>query len=336
MVLLGVLANVPTIPGTKIDLTVPYAAEGPGPTYNTLDQVDGKPIVDVQGAQLDPTSGHLNMTTVSVRTQLTLAQAAERWLVEKDTLVPIEQLFPKNKSTDEVNQDNQAQFASSESAATISAMNYLHKRVVVGVKDVVEGSPAEGQLNKDDLIDTVDGEHLTSPTQIQQKIRAKKPGDKVDLRIVRGNQTMDKTLALAQHGQDGKIPFMGVLMEAQPADGIKVNYNLNDVGGPSAGMMFSLAVVDKLSPGELNGGRFVAGTGTIDEDGKVGPIGGISHKMDAAESSGAELFLAPADNCTEVQRQYHGKLNVAKVSTLADSVHAMEAFNKGESFPTCN
>ena len=336
MVLLGVLANVPTIPGTKIDLTVPYAAEGPGPTYNTLDQVDGKPIVDVQGAQLDPTSGHLNMTTVSVRTQLTLAQAAERWLVEKDTLVPIEQLFPKNKSTDEVNQDNQAQFASSESAATISAMNYLHKRVVVGVKDVVKGSPAEGQLNKGDLIDTVDGEHLTSPTQIQQKIRAKKPGDKVDLRIVRGNQTMDKTLTLAQHGQDGKIPFMGVLMEAQPADGIKVNYNLNDVGGPSAGMMFSLAVVDKLSPGELNGGHFVAGTGTIGEDGKVGPIGGISHKMDAAESTGAELFLAPAGNCTEVQRQYHGKLKVAKVSTLADSVHAMEAFNKGESFPTCN
>ena len=114
-----------------------------------------------------------------------------------------------------------------------------------------------------------------------------------------------------------------------------MNYNLNDIGGPSAGMMFSLAVIDKLTPGALNGGKFVAGTGTINEDGEVGPIGGIVHKVHAAQEAGAELFLAPADNCAEAVSRDTGDMVVAKVHTLDDAIEAMQNFAEGNAVETC-
>ena len=129
--------------------------------------------------------------------------------------------------------------------------------------------------------------------------------------------------------------MLGILMTSEPAGGITVNYNLNDIGGPSAGMMFSLAVIDKLTPGALNGGKFVAGTGTINEDGQVGPIGGITHKIRAAEDDGAELFLAPGGNCDAVKRVHTEHMTVAKVDNLAEAVEAMEDFAAGRDVPAC-
>ena len=114
-----------------------------------------------------------------------------------------------------------------------------------------------------------------------------------------------------------------------------MTYNLNDVGGPSAGMIFALAVIDKLSPGELTHGRTVAGTGTINEEGQVGPIGGISHKLAGARDAGVELFLAPAGNCAEVNRVDSGEMVVAKVATLDDAVKALDDFAAGHDVLTC-
>ena len=130
--------------------------------------------------------------------------------------------------------------------------------------------------------------------------------------------------------------MLGILMDSEPADGLKVHYNLNDIGGPSAGMMFSLAVIDKLTPGELNGGKFVAGTGTINDDGEVGPIGGITHKIRGSRDEGAELFLAPKGNCDAVKQADAGDMTVAAVSTLQEAVDAMEAFAAGRDVPTCD
>src|SRR5699024_8233544 len=127
VVVLVTLLGLPSIPGTDIDLTVPYAAEGKGPTFNTLGEEGGKQVVEVTGAETSKPAGHLNMTTVSVHTKLTLGQALARWLTTDDTLVPIGQIFPANKSPAEVQQQNQAAFAASESNATTAAMNYLNK-----------------------------------------------------------------------------------------------------------------------------------------------------------------------------------------------------------------
>ncbi|AIT60475.1 YlbL family protein [Corynebacterium doosanense] len=335
VVVLASLMVMDHVPFTDISLAVPYAAEGPGPMFDTLGEVEGEQVVSIDGADTDETAGELNMTTVSVRTNMSLAQAAARWVGTDDDLVPIEQVFPPNVSEEDVQKSNEAAFLMSESAATVAAMHYLGAEVKVVVAEVLEGSPAQGPLQADDVITHVDGREVDQPGQVQDLVRAKKPGEEVALTVDRGGHEEHVTVTLAESDEDPHVPQVGILMTSAPVEDIKVNYNLQDVGGPSAGMMFSLAVIDKLSPGELNGGRVVAGTGTIAESGEVGPIGGIVHKVEAAEENGVELFLAPSSNCAEAMSRDRGDLVVASVDTLEDAVTAMEDFTAGRDVKTC-
>ncbi|MBV7292492.1 YlbL family protein [Corynebacterium sp. TAE3-ERU16] len=326
VVALTYLAMADHIPGTGIDLTVPYAAEGPGPTFDTLGEYRGEKVVDISGAELDETEGNLDMTTVEIRTGMTLAEAVRRWLSE-DTLVPIDHFIRPGETLEEVSQRNEVLFSSSESAATIAAMTYLDKPLQVRVVGVAEDSAAEGELRDGDIIRSVDGTAVTLPIEVQEAVRGKKPGDRIRLEVDRegGDRAVDVTLG--SHPDQPDVPLLGVMMDATPADGITVNYNLEDIGGPSAGMMFSLAVVDKLSEGPLNGGRFVAGTGTISVTGDVGSIGGIVHKVRAARDAGAEVFLAPSANCAEAVSRDHGDMAVLKVDTLAEAIDQMAAYD---------
>ena len=114
-----------------------------------------------------------------------------------------------------------------------------------------------------------------------------------------------------------------------------MKYNLEDVGGPSAGMMFALAVIDKLSPGQLNHGKYVVGTGTIDDDGNVGHIGGIEHKARAAADDNAELFLAPKDNCADLRGKDFGAMKIVSVATLEDAVTQMDNYAAGKDLHLC-
>ena len=114
-----------------------------------------------------------------------------------------------------------------------------------------------------------------------------------------------------------------------------MTFNLSDVGGPSAGLMFTLAVIDKMSAGDLNGGKFVAGTGTIDPVGKVGPIGGIQYKMVAAREAGAETFLVPADNCAEGRSMGDDCMELVKVDTLSGAVDSLHTLTSGGRPPAC-
>lgn len=324
------------IPGTDISLTVPYAAEGQGPMFDTLGEIDGTEVVELEGADADETGGELYMTTVSVRTQMTLAQAFGRWIASDDTIVPLEQVVPPNQTPDEVEEANKAAFTASEAAATVAAMNHLGADIEVVVADTLSGSPAEGELKPDDVITGVDGQAVDEPGQVQSHIRSLAPGDEVTLTVRRDNDEIEVPLTLVESDEDPSVPMIGVLMASQPVEDITVNYNLQDVGGPSAGMVFSLAVVDKLSPGELTGGNTVAGTGTIAEDGTVGPIGGIVHKVAAAREADVELFLAPAANCAEATSRETDGMVIASVDTLDDAITAMEAFDSGAEVKTCN
>ncbi|MEZ2121464.1 PDZ domain-containing protein [Corynebacterium sp. CCM 9203] len=326
VVVLTFLAMADHVPGTGIDLTVPYAAEGPGPTFNTLGEYRGVEVVDVVGADLDETEGNLNMTTVEVRTGMTFAQAVRRWLSE-DTLVPISHFIPPGTTLEEITERNEVQFSDSEAAATIAAMDYLDRPVEVRVLGTSPDSAADGVVREGDVIRAVDGREVTQPVEVRELVLEKSPGDQIRLDVVREGRPETLDLTLGSHGEDSDVPLLGVLMEVTPADGVTVTFNLDDIGGPSAGMMFSLAVVDKLSPGLLNGGRFVAGTGTIDADGTVGPIGGIVHKVRAARDAGAEVFLAPTANCAEAVSRDHGEMTVLKVDSLSDAIDQMAAYD---------
>lgn len=335
VLLLGLAVSTPNIPGTDISLAVPYAAEGPGPTFNTLGEVDGRQVIEISGAEADETAGNLDMTTVSVRTNMTMAQALGRWLFTDDTLVPIDHVFPADMDPEQIKESNEAAFTGSESAATIAAMNHLGRPTEVTVARVLEDTAATGVFEDGDAILAVDGESVQRPTEVAELAQAKKPGEEITFTVRRDGGETDLDLTLGELEQNPGVGAVGILMTSQPGDGVEVDYNLQDVGGPSAGMMFSLAVIDKLSPGELNGGNFVAGTGTITPEGTVGPIGGIVHKVDAAEAAGAELFLAPAENCAEAVSRDHGDMVVASVADLDEAITALETFADGGEVTVC-
>ncbi|QMV85909.1 PDZ domain-containing protein [Corynebacterium hindlerae] len=326
------LISSPTVPFTDIPLTVPYAAESPGPTFNTLAEYEGKKIVDITGTDVDQTTGNLNMTTVSVRTQMTLSQVMSRWLLSDDTIVPIESVFPPDLTEEEIKQQNQTAFSDSESSATLAAYRYLGRPTVVEVKDVMPDAPVKDLVTAGDRIVSFNGEKVESPAQLREFVAAKAPEEKVALGF-EGGQTREVVLGKNPHTGKG---LLGVILVSVPADGATIEYNLEDIGGPSAGLMFTLAVVDKLSPGELTGGKFIAGTGTIAESGEVGPIGGITHKIRAAKDAGAEVFLTPAANCGEAKTAKVKDITLLKVTSLTDAVKQLEAYNGGQQVTTCD
>lgn len=337
VVLLGGLLSVDKIPGTDIALTVPYAAEGPGPIVDTLSTVeDGDvEVVEVKAPEVDKPAGHLNMTTVSVRTNMTLLQVLGRWITTDDNIVPLSTVLPPDMSTEEVEEANLQAFTQSEAAATVTAMNYLKIPVKIVVAAVVKGGAADGALEPEDIITKIDGKAVNEPGEVQEAIQAKSPGDSVEVTYLRGDEEKTDTFTLGEHPHDKERALLGVSMTSTPVEDIEVKYNLQDIGGPSAGLLFSLAVIDKLSPGDLTGGANVAGTGTIGEDGKVGPIGGIVHKVEASKEKGVELFLAPSANCDEATSRDTGDMVVAKVDTIEDAVKAMEDYSAGRDVVTC-
>lgn len=360
VVALVALLAIPTVPGTDVNLTVPFAAEGEGPTYDTLGEVNGTPVVDITGtdAELDEglaeSDGQLNMTTVAVRTRLSLAETMKRWLASDDTIVPLEQVIPSDSTPEEVARRNAAAFAASESNATVAAMGHLGKPLETTVYELADDAPAAGTLRENDVITAVDGTRVTLPAEVAEAVAEHSPGDEVELTVRRGQEEMKETVTLgevpeelrdaggsgasaAEDAGESDRAYLGVTMVAQPAGDLKVRYNLKDIGGPSAGLMFSLAVVDKLSPGDISGGKFVAGTGTISADGTVGPIGGITHKVAAAQHAGAEVFLVPEGNCSEAaSRSYDGDIDLLSVDSLDGAVEALEKYNNGDDTPTCD
>lgn len=335
LLMLTSLVSMDRIPGTDIDLTVPYAAEGPGPLFDTLGQFNGEDVIEITGTNVDKTEGSLNLTTVSVRSGMTLTQALGRWLFTDDTLVPIEQVFPQDMTEDEVKEMNQQAFSSSEASATTAAMHYLNLPVGTEIAGVIEGSAADGILDVGDRVKEVDDEGDLTPSEVQAKVQAKKPGDEVRIKFddPDGNER-EETITLDESPVHDGQPRLGILMAAVPTGGMDVKYNLTDVGGPSAGMMFALAVIDKLDPANITHGMKIAGTGTINEDGAVGPIGGITHKVRASKDAGAEVFLAPAMNCSELTNVTD--IPIIKVNNIKDAIQSLDDFANGREYPTCN
>jgi PDZ domain-containing protein len=316
-------------------VSVPFVSLGPGPTFDTLGEVDGRQVVQIEGTQTHPTSGHLNMTTVSQRDDLTLGEALSLWLSGQEQLVPRDLVYPPGKSRDEVDKANDADFKNSEDSAEYAALGFLKYPEAVTVATVTDPGPSAGKLKSGDAIDAVNRTPVTSVEQFTTLLKNTKPGQLVTIDYRRKNEppgVVDVTLGT---NKDRDYGFMGVAVLDAPWAPFTVGFNLANIGGPSAGLMFSLAVVDKLTTGDLAGSTFVAGTGTITVDGKVGPIGGITHKMAAAREAGATVFLVPAKNCYEAASDIPAGLKLVKVETLGSAVDALHAMTSGTPTPSC-
>ncbi|MDV7352590.1 PDZ domain-containing protein [Rhodococcus oxybenzonivorans] len=326
IVVLGVLGTV---------ITVPYVALGPGPTFNTLGEVDGEEVVAIEGAEVDDTTGHLNMTTVAVRDNLNVFEAFGLWASGRQGIVPREEVYPPDKSKDEVKQENDADFQQSENSAELAALHFLDKPVVLEIAKVGEDGPSRDILKQGDRLVSVAGTPVSTVGDVQQAVADTAPQTEVPVVVVRDGVETSVPVVLGARPDDGSKGYLGITPEESPDVPFTVDFNLADVGGPSAGLMFALALIDKLSPGELNGGKFVAGTGTIDSDGDVGPIGGIKYKLIAASEAGAETFLVPAMNCDEARQGAPDGLRLVKVENLDGAVDALAAVNSGADAPHC-
>ncbi len=328
--------------------TVPLVAMGPGPTYDTLGQAEVEtengaleevPVIEVSGREPDVTTGSLRMTTVAVRDRLTLVDAMRFWLDPAQVVVPRDQVFPPDRSRDEVRESNAAEMVGSENSAEAAAYRYLGIPMEARVEGVDPAGPAAGHLEPGDVIVSVDGVPVPDTTEVVEQVSAHRPGDQVEVAYRRdGGEVTTTTVTLAAAGPDGdpEQGRLGILVGDTPADGTDVTISVApDVGGPSAGLILAIAIVDRLSPGEATGGADVAGSGTISPDGTVGSIGGIRHKIRAAQEVGATEFLVPAANCAEAVQNPPDGIRLIEVSTLAGALEALETAAAGGEPPTC-
>ena len=224
----------------------------------------------------------------------------------------------------------------SQENATTAALRQLGIAVETRllVQDIPAGSPSKGKLRTGDLLVSVDGTKVVGGAQLRDLITSRDPGDTVRLVVRRQGKKVGVTIRTTE-AEDGRA-IVGVTTRDEADYPFTVEIRLEDVGGPSAGLMFALGIVEKLTPGSLSGGRHVAGTGTIDDAGGVGPIGGITQKMVGAQRSGATVFLAPADNCAEARRTKPDGLQLVRAATLNSAVRALELIRAGRpGIPRC-
>lgn len=330
-------------------LPTPYVIQRPGPVYNTLGtaaDADGEqvPLISVEGAETYETAGSLDLTTVQVvgNRQRTPSwfELALAWTDSSKAVVPLDSVFPEGVTTEQRDAQNATLMVDSQHEATAAALGELgyDTGAKVAVVDAVEGTPADGVLEADDVITAIDGTAVESAKQLRQSIQDA-GGDAVELTLLRGGEEKTVEVTPEERTADGKTTWVvGVTLRTDYDFPIDVTIQLDNVGGPSAGMMFALGIIDTLTPGELNGGKDVAGTGTIEADGTVGPIGGIRQKLYGARDAGADYFLAPESNCDDVVGHIPSGLTVVSTSTLEESVHALEVIADGgdvSALPTC-
>ena len=330
-------------------LPTPYVIQRPGPVYDTLGTAAGEdgeqvPLISIEGAETFDTAGTLDLTTVQVvgnreRTP-SWFELALAWTDSSRAVVPLDSVFPEGVTSEQRDERNATLMVDSQHEATAAALNELgyDTGAEVVVVEAVDDTPAAGVLEPDDVITAIDGATVESAKQLRQTIQDAE-GDPIELTVQRRGEEQQVTITPEKHTEgDVTTWLIGITLRTDYDFPIDVAIQLDNVGGPSAGMMFALGIVDRLTEGELNGGQNVAGTGTIEADGTVGPIGGIRQKLYGARDAGAEYFLAPASNCDEVVGHVPDGLQVIRTSTLEESLDALSVIADGgdvEKLPAC-
>ncbi len=326
---------------------VPYAVQSPGPTVDTLGEHEGEPLIEVDGERTYPSDGELRLTTVSVAGgpghPVAAFDVVAGWLDPNRLVLPVEAVFPEDATEDELDEQSTQQMTSSQTNATVAALEELGHDVpmTLTVTGVAENSPSRGVIEGGDVVTAVrpeggDRVHVEAYSDLADVLAETAPGTTVTVTVRRGGEDLALDVqTMASPQQDGSV--LGIFLQPDVELPFQVEFDIEDIGGPSAGTMFALGIVDVLTPGDLTGGEHVAGTGTVDLAGRVGPIGGIQQKLVGARRDGADWFLAPAGNCDEVPGHVPDGLYVVRVATLAEARTSVEAIGEGNgrSLPTC-
>ncbi|MER2135656.1 MAG: PDZ domain-containing protein [Arthrobacter sp.] len=314
-------------------IPAPYVLESPGPTFNTIGEIGESPLIAISGEQTYPTAGELALTTVFVsggpNGAVNMGEVLASWLNPEDAVLPVDFVYPPGTTRGEIQEGNAAAMTSSQESAVAAALDQLEIPFTeeLSVAGVMEDAPAEGILETGDLLLSVDGTEVTDVESLREALNETEGAPaRITVRREGQEQTLEVTPVLGENG----TYQMGAYLSIDFTFPFEVEIALENVGGASAGMMFALGIIDKLTPGELTEGRNFAGTGTIDADGQVGPIGGIEQKMVGAAAAGAEFFLAPEANCDEVAGNIPEGLEVVSVETLDQALNAVETLAAGK------
>jgi Lon-like protease len=317
----------------------PYILEKPGPVFDTLGTVksDGEdvPLIDIPEQETFPTTGSLDLLTVTVagdrENPLNWFEVAMASLDPSEAVVPVDDIYPKGVTLEQSNKENQLEMENSQKEAIAAALTELGYDFpsTVAVEDVAKKSPADGVIKAKDVIESVNGEPVKDVSELRAKIKANGVSSAATIVLLRdgAEQTVEITPALS--ADKPRVPILGVIVSAQYEFPFEVNIQLQNVGGPSAGQMFALGIIDKLTKGSLTGDNVIAGTGTISADGTIGAIGGIRQKMWGAVNAGAKYFLAPESNCNEVVGHVPNGLAVIPVKNLHDSLVMLTSIRAG-------
>ncbi|TBW21630.1 pdz/dhr/glgf protein [Arcanobacterium bovis] len=325
-----------------------YVVEGTGPALDVNSKVEGQPLVSVSDVQTYPSDTKLFMTTVSAYGNADagapVAQAVTALFRKDLQILPLRVMFPDNLSSEDVKKQNQMAMTSSQDTAALVAFEMAGYPVSMTLKvaGVSKDFPSGKKLQPGDVIKAIklssenDYHSISSFKQLASFLDATKPNTEVTMRLERNGKQVDESFTTVAHQKDANgwvAPgsILGVLIDVQDVKiPGKVKYIVEGIGGPSAGMMFTLGIYDQLTKESLGGKAAIAGTGTIAWNGNVGPIGGIEHKLQGAAEHGATDFIAPAENCRETIGYEPQGMNVWAVRTIDEARTVVESVKSGD------
>jgi Lon-like protease len=341
LVLAGLLLAIGIGIAAAWPINVPYYTLSPGPVYDTSDFIS----IPSEGPTAD-TGGELFFLTVALQ-EANIFEWAAAQVSPKVDLAPRQNIRPEGTSREELRQINLDRMEESKLDAQYVALTELgYEPTVTGsgalVAEVVEGTGAEGVLEPGDVIVAIDGRPVTIREDVTDLVEGKQIGDQVAMTVERstggngqpgstdaegppigaGTETLELTIVLGPHVDDPAKPMIGILAATNdplydfPID---IEMDSKNIGGPSAGMMFTLEIINQLTPDyDITGGMRIAGTGTIAKDGTVGPIGGVRQKVYAAIDAGATVVFIPAANYEDALDAADGNITVIRVETIDD------------------
>lgn len=302
------------------NVELPYIAWSAGPVSDAAD------AVTVEGHDVFAPEGELLMLTV-ISQDVNVFEALIAGIDPTIDLIRKEAVRSPDETDEEYRERVLTQMDDSQTRAITVALTSLGFEMIpidVIVVEIVEDLPADGVLEPGDSLRTVDGAEIVRSTDVTAALEGHRPGDEITIGITRGGSEMDLTLELAAREDDPESPIIGIVVRELTEPPFPVTIEAGNIGGPSAGMMHTLAIIDTLTPGAMTKGNVIAGTGTIQYDGSVGNIGGVRQKVAGAEAAGASVILVPAGNYEEALTADRDDIEIVPIATIDEAVAYLE------------
>jgi PDZ domain-containing protein len=327
-------------------LPAPYVIDQPGPTYDTLGVVETEQgaieLISVPTIPEFPQSGELRLTTVTrVGNPENLPSwwsVIQAWMTRERSVKPVDAAFPPGSSVEQNQEAARIDMENSQQEAIAAAFGYLDIPYTsfLQVEGVLEGGPSEGVVQVGDVILEAAGVVVGDVTQLRGVIAENGVQSAISLVVRRDGD--ERTLQVIPRMSDGPqpIPAIGVLISGRYDFSTPVDILLENVGGPSAGLVFAVGVVEKLTPEEIVPPAVIAGTGTISASGEVGGVGGVRHKAFGAAEAGARMFFIPVSNCDQVRGVSLAGMDIVPVASLEEAIDALARSRGGAPLPSCS